>query len=115
MLPEHFGYLPRYLTSFRTVGFENTKHVLSCKLSIFNHCFECCNLCLQMPLHAAALEDKDKFFRLLLRYSADISRTDASGETPVDLASKNRCARSMVVFNEKLGRLVGNLSSLHCG
>jgi ankyrin repeat protein len=55
-------------------------------------------------LHAAALEDKDQFVRLLLEHGADLNQTDASGEIPADLAGKNRCYKTVIAINEVLGK-----------
>ncbi len=62
----------------------------------------CCCM-FQTPLHVAALDNKPQFTRLLLQSHADINSQDASGQTPVDLAAKNRSEETVTVIQEEMG------------
>jgi len=54
-------------------------------------------------LHAAALDNKDRFVRLLLTHRADVNKMDASGERPIALALKNRSSECILIIREQLG------------
>ena len=61
------------------------------------------NLSFQTPLHAAALDDKHQFVRLLLEHGADYNAMDASGKTPLELANKNRSQETAKIIEEEIG------------
>ena len=57
----------------------------------------------QTPLHAAALDNKDRFIQLLVKFNGDLNQVDASGEKPLDLAEKNRSTNCIDYIKSQLG------------
>lgn len=68
----------------------------------------------QSPLHAAALDNKDQFVRLLLAHRADVNMMDASGERPLALALKNRSTECILIIREQLGEFIKRITMIMC-
>ena len=58
----------------------------------------------QTALHAAAVDNKHQFTRILLQCGADMNIQDASGESPLQLALKNRSDECVTVIQEEMGK-----------
>jgi len=58
---------------------------------------------LQSPLHAAVVDNKVLFTKLLLDHGADIDAVDAGGHRPIDLATKNQSDDCVAAITSKLG------------
>jgi len=57
----------------------------------------------QSPLHAAVVDNKLLFTKLLLDHGADIDAVDAGGHRPIDLATQNKCDDCVAAITNKLG------------